>query len=331
METRKVQWTGGSTYTVSLPKEWATEHDLEPGTTVHIYSHLDGALVVRTTPHEDGELAEVQIDVGEASGSALRHAVRAGYLTGYNSIDLVTDGTLSVTQRRRIEEAAKGMTGIEVVESTEDRVRLRSLLDAEDVSVRQSVVQLQFLALSTLEDAVTALLEGDAGLAERVEERVDETSRLTGIVHRHFQRALADRGEIDDLGLDRSALFDQYSTARELEEIVRSAGKVAVTVRQRDEAPDSHAEAIQAVADGADQLIDVATDAVIDGGDFEQAYGALERRDKLMDDVRSLRDEIAGEDTLLTIGLGELIDVIESGGMIAVWAINAATRETADE
>jgi len=31
METRKVQVTGGSTYTVSIPKTWATENDVEEG------------------------------------------------------------------------------------------------------------------------------------------------------------------------------------------------------------------------------------------------------------------------------------------------------------
>ncbi|MFC6725125.1 AbrB/MazE/SpoVT family DNA-binding domain-containing protein, partial [Halobium palmae] len=30
METRKVQLTGSSTFTISLPKEWATEQGIDP-------------------------------------------------------------------------------------------------------------------------------------------------------------------------------------------------------------------------------------------------------------------------------------------------------------
>ncbi|MFW6449319.1 MAG: AbrB/MazE/SpoVT family DNA-binding domain-containing protein, partial [Halobacteriota archaeon] len=34
METRKVQLTGGSTYTVSLPKPWARRNGIEAGSTL---------------------------------------------------------------------------------------------------------------------------------------------------------------------------------------------------------------------------------------------------------------------------------------------------------
>jgi len=45
METRKVQVTGGSTYTVSLPKTWATANDVSSGTTVEFYPEDDELLL----------------------------------------------------------------------------------------------------------------------------------------------------------------------------------------------------------------------------------------------------------------------------------------------
>ena len=48
MQTRKIQQVGGGTYTVSLPKEWATAADIEPGAVVALHSHIDGTLVVQT-------------------------------------------------------------------------------------------------------------------------------------------------------------------------------------------------------------------------------------------------------------------------------------------
>ncbi|ELY75364.1 phosphate uptake regulator PhoU, partial [Natrinema pallidum DSM 3751] len=45
METRKVQVTGGSTYTVSLPKTWATDNDVSAGTTVEFYPEDDALLL----------------------------------------------------------------------------------------------------------------------------------------------------------------------------------------------------------------------------------------------------------------------------------------------
>ncbi|MDX1745320.1 MAG: AbrB/MazE/SpoVT family DNA-binding domain-containing protein, partial [Halobacteriales archaeon] len=44
METRKVQITGGATYTVSLPKDWARANGVEAGSAVAFYP--DGETLV---------------------------------------------------------------------------------------------------------------------------------------------------------------------------------------------------------------------------------------------------------------------------------------------
>jgi len=50
METRKVQVTGGSTYTVSIPKSWATENDVGAGSEVEFYPDGDSLLRRRNEP-----------------------------------------------------------------------------------------------------------------------------------------------------------------------------------------------------------------------------------------------------------------------------------------
>jgi len=51
METRKVQVTGGSTYTVSIPKTWATDNDVEAGTKIEF--HPDGDSLFLTPRSEE--------------------------------------------------------------------------------------------------------------------------------------------------------------------------------------------------------------------------------------------------------------------------------------
>ena len=46
METRKVQLSGGTTYTVSLPKSWAQEHGIDAGSTLSLYPNRDGSLLI---------------------------------------------------------------------------------------------------------------------------------------------------------------------------------------------------------------------------------------------------------------------------------------------
>ncbi|HEX2021068.1 MAG TPA: AbrB/MazE/SpoVT family DNA-binding domain-containing protein, partial [Candidatus Thermoplasmatota archaeon] len=46
MELRKIQLTGGSSYTVTLPKEWVEKADLEAGDVVGFLPQPDGTLAV---------------------------------------------------------------------------------------------------------------------------------------------------------------------------------------------------------------------------------------------------------------------------------------------
>ena len=67
METRKLQKIGGSTYSVSLPKEWATEHHLEAGMPIHLYPHTDGSLVLRSAAQDGGPLSAATVDAPRSS------------------------------------------------------------------------------------------------------------------------------------------------------------------------------------------------------------------------------------------------------------------------
>ena len=77
METRKVQLAGGSTYTVSLPKQWAIEHGIEAGARVHLTLLDDGSLLVRPD-HENGDASTretARVDVKDRSRADLVRTV----------------------------------------------------------------------------------------------------------------------------------------------------------------------------------------------------------------------------------------------------------------
>jgi predicted acyl esterase len=94
METRKVQVTGGSTYTVSLPKDWATENDVSAGSAVALYPE-DDVLVYHGNPLETPVtiagamkfVANIVLDVPDTDIAAQVQAV----LPGGDTLVLGTD------------------------------------------------------------------------------------------------------------------------------------------------------------------------------------------------------------------------------------------------
>jgi phosphate uptake regulator len=149
METRKVQVTGGSTYTVSLPKEWARDNGVEAGSTVAFHPDGDALVLTRRTEEEH---TEGELDVSDLESDDLVRAVMTMYVSGFDVIALEAD-RITTDQRRAIRDATSNIVGLEVLEETSGRVVLQDLLDSSELSIHNAITRMRLIATSMLEDA----------------------------------------------------------------------------------------------------------------------------------------------------------------------------------
>ena len=207
---------------------------------------------------------------------------------------------------------------------------LRTLLNPTDVSIRQTVIQLQLVALSMQHDAVTALETGDTELAKHVIERDDEADRLFHMVDRHLQRALSDLQEVD-----RPEFFGYYTTARNLERVADHAEKVAAITIRVETAPEAVIENIVAFAHRSQDIVEDAASVLLAGGDVDVAYGALAARDELTAELETFDRRLYREDIPDAYLFGLVLDSInrtaEYGGNIAEGAIQQVLRAKTEE
>ena len=222
-ETRKVQVTGGSTFTVSIPKEWATDNDVEAGSRVEFHPESDSLIL---TPVSEEGRTEGSLDIAGLEGEELRRAVMTMYVSGFDVITLTAD-RITTGQRRTIREATQSLVGLEVLEETGDRVVVRDLLDSSELSIHNAVDRMRLIAASMLEDAVEALATADADLAQDVIQRDDDVDRLWMVVSRIFRATLRTPKAAEELGLPREVCFDYQSAARQLERVADHATKIA--------------------------------------------------------------------------------------------------------
>jgi phosphate uptake regulator len=328
METRKAQLTGGSTFTVSLPKEWANEIDLETGDTLRLYPR-ERTLIIE--PAEDNEYWETNVDIDRFSERQVRRTIQALYTTGFNRLTLSASTGLS-NNRRVISATAREFIGLETLESAETQITLQSLLDSATVSVEQSTVQIQQVALSMHEDAVTTLIEQDEDLAEHVIEQDNQVDRLYAMISRHFQRSLVSLRETEELELDQSDLYDYQTTARQLERVADHAEKMAnLAARFENPLPDDFVDEIKTNAEASRRIVEQATSTIIGDADIETAHSALVNRDELTAELEDLERELHERDIpeshLIALTLDSLTRTAEYGGNIAETALQTAARE----
>jgi phosphate uptake regulator len=334
METRKVQISGGTTYTISLPKTWAQEHGIESGSVLALHPKGDGTLLIQPTWEPGTADRHMEVDVSTADEETLRERIRTAYTVGVDEISLLDSTKHSTSRRQTIEKTVAGLSGFEILETRKRRIRLRNLIAAKNVDVRKTTLRLRLVMLSMHRDAVSALLEGDQSLAGQVVQRDDEADKLFAMVTRHFRRSLSDLHEVEQLSQTRDELFEYYYTARQFERVADHAVKIAEFAQDPEVTlPDGYAERIEDLGTEARRVVDDAADAVLTDAGMESAIDAIHRRERVMDSLETLdRDlydhDIPSEAYLSGLLLDSLRRSAEYGSNVAEVAMQQITRET---
>jgi phosphate uptake regulator len=328
VETRKVQVTGGSTFTVSIPKEWATNNDVEGGSEVSFYPDGDSLFLM---PKQEEERTAGALDVTGLEGEELTRAVMTMYVSGFDVINLEAP-RITNDQRKTIREATQSLVGLEVLEETRDRVVIRDLLDSSELSIHNAVTRMRLMALSMLEDAVAALTTLDEDMARDVIGRDDDVDRLYMVVSRIFRETLRTPKAAEELGLPREVCFDYHSSARQLERIGDHATKIAhLSLTLSEPIPEKVTRALEELYTAAEEIIDGAMAALFEEDNEKATEMANEARERVRDidaDARGIDELLRELDPARAQVLGLIVDSLsrsaDYGGNIAETALQKA-------
>ena len=328
METRKVQVTGGSTYTVSIPKTWANDNDVSAGSTVEFYPEGDSLFM---TPTGGDDQTEGTLDITNLEDTELIRAVMTMYVSGFDVI-VLESGRITNDQRGMIREATQSLVGLEVLEETKDEIVIRDLLDSSELSIHNAVTRMRLIAASMLEDALLALRDLDRDLAHDVIQRDDDVDRLWMVVSRIFRATLRTPKASEELGLPREVCFDYHSSARQLERIGDHATKIAhLTLEIDQEVPEDVLTAIEELHNDVVSVIDGGMDALFTDASDEATQLANDVRKQVREIDQTARgiDELLRElDPAHAQLVGLIVDSVsrtaDYGGNIAETALQKA-------
>jgi len=116
MEIRKIQQTGGSTYIVSLPKQWDDHVDQASDMNVGITTRPDGSLLISPDISFPSPTKK-QLDVTNRTGDMLLRGIIAFYIAGFNVIELVSI-RINAGQKQTIRQITHKPIGPEIVKET---------------------------------------------------------------------------------------------------------------------------------------------------------------------------------------------------------------------
>ncbi len=328
METRKVQVTGGSTYTVSIPKSWATDQDIAAGSEVELHPEGDSLLLL---PRRQQEGTEGSLDITGLQGPDLARAVVTMYVSGFDRIRLETE-VIEAEQRRSVRDATQSLVGLEVVEETGEYILLQDLLDSSELSIHNAITRMRLIALTMLEDALRSVIETDHELAEDVIRRDDDVDRLWFMISRVFRSVLRDPSAAAAIGMARDECFDYHSSARQLERIADHSVKIATLSTELEEIPEEVGDGITTLQAEAREIIERAMTALLEEDSERATRLANDARDSVTDiddhtraideTIRELADPTQAQ--LLGLIVDSLSRTADYGGNIAETAMQKA-------
>jgi phosphate uptake regulator len=234
-ETRKIQFTGKSTYIVSLPKKWVTSLGLKAGSQI-IISQQDGSLIL--TPKEMARPSPVTNEAtlsisGNDDPYMIAREIISLYLVGYNLIRVRTkEESINVIQRNVIKELTrKKLVGTEIISETSNEIKLQILVSYPELSVENALRRMCLIATSMHDNAIQALDNLDKKLAQEVIQLDDEVDRFSLYVIRQLKSAVQNEKILRDIGLlsPRDSLGYRV-IVKSVERIADHAGKIAENV-----------------------------------------------------------------------------------------------------
>ncbi len=336
METRKIQQVGGGTFTVSIPVDWAKERGLEAGTTVYLHSHRDGSLMIRAGEKGDSDLANFEYDVGELPPKAVARLTQAAYRSGYQRILLRwSDSAISPDHRRAIAEVIRELPGVEIGKETDQEIAIQELLNASDVSIYQSILQLRYTVLSMHDAAVDASV-GRSQEIDFIEQRADEIERLALLVTRRFNRGLSELDEIDQLDISRTDLFAYQQAAVALDRIATEAVNISDSIDPAAADVDSaFVSEVVHLGEAARSVVDDALDALLADQRPLSALGILEDAQSVIAETEDLKSDLletsigCRQQYVLTVD--GIRRTAAAGSQIADLALQGQIRQTEDQ
>lgn len=206
VELRKLQMTGGASYTVSLPKQWVKEQGLKVGDVVAVMPRSDSSLTL--VPHQkvqnnDTKAAEVTLTPGreQDKDQILRNFI-AQYLAGYDVIRIRFPPSAKPELRTYLKEAARRMfVGSEIIEESKDELMVQCLSSYGDFPTPKVIARMSLISKLMLRDAVDSLRSKDKALSEEVSRRDEEVDRFYLFTIRQLTMAVLNRSMIHDIGL----------------------------------------------------------------------------------------------------------------------------------
>ncbi|MBI2572471.1 hypothetical protein HYV86_01315 [Candidatus Woesearchaeota archaeon] len=144
MEHRKIQLVAGTTYQLSLPKQWVVKNNLKEGKELLVVERSDRSLLITTIDEKSLERKQISLPLDELETSVDRVLFTLYYL-GFEDVELFSKKEIAKSVRMRVRQTLANMSGTEVTYEDPYKITIKILLDRERIDAIQVLYRISLI------------------------------------------------------------------------------------------------------------------------------------------------------------------------------------------
>jgi len=319
MEIRRVQVTGGASFVVTLPKDWAEEQGIKKNDPVGLVVQPDGTLLV-TRKITDEPLQRIKvIDSNTVSDPAFLFRMLIGaYITGFTVIRITTKERFPPFVRTVVRDFTQMTIGQEVVEETTTVIAIKDLLNPSEMPFDNTIKRMFVIVKAMHEDAIAALEGRNRMLAQDVINRDMDADRLNWLIARQTNMIMQNASLSRKMEISPSMAMHYYMLSRIIERVGDHAVRIAEHSLPIIDA-DVDKKILAAVRKSSTMSLEIFDRSIISffNADMKEAHRNIESINALEKICGDINNMVLKLETPVAINLGYIAESIRRSGEYA--------------
>ncbi len=229
MELRKVQFTGGSSYVLTLPKEWIDAQKIKKNDSLGVEVQPDGTLLITQSTDQEPAQKTKEFDLAGITEPAYLFRLLIGaYISGYTFIVIHSEQRLPPFVREVVRDFTQMTIGQEVIEETDTEIMLKDLLNPAEMPFDNTIRRMFMIVKAMHEDAITAIRSQNQTLANDVTARDNDVDRLHWLIARQTNMILSNASLSRKMNVSPVMALHYFTISRIIERIGDHAERIVL-------------------------------------------------------------------------------------------------------
>ena len=334
-----MQLSGGSTFIVSLPKNWIEELKIKVGENITIVKNSNQSITLfpRERDDQSKKTTAVILSNQKDSGDSIKRKIIAAYLSGYKIIKIKTKGMrISSEHSRSIRELVHStMIGTEIVESNSEVMTIQVLTRLPELSLDTALKRMYLMANNMVREAIEALEEVNIAHAQEVTNMDDEVDRFGLYMRRNLVLAVGNERILQDMGLRKpSDCLGYRAIVSRIERIADHASLIAKRTKFIESKIES--KILTKIKNLSEKSLDVFEKSItaVQKNDFDKGEKVAEKVSQIIEEEKQIMNKIKENEknvTIIRFVLEDLRRIAEYSSDIAEVAIDENIQKIISE